>query len=67
MIEWKPWLGPMPEVPKLDIEGPPCKNCIHWNPQPHFVDGHKGCEIQGVKLCHADEMFNDFSCFKERE
>jgi len=65
MTTWEPW-----EEFKFDLEllnipiaEPPCKNCAFFKPRFDFsVDGKQN----GVRLCQAERMYNDFSCFKEK-
>lgn len=47
----------------LGINEPPCKGCKHF--RPRYTTDSKG-NINGVVLCKAKEMHNDFSCFEER-
>jgi len=61
-IEYQHWVTSfMPDI------APPCKMCKHWNPQLTFWNGPTGSTPDGVQLCHADEMHQDFSCFCARE
>lgn len=54
-FEWKPWA--------VAGDGPPCKHCQHWKPQfKYFPDGTS----DGVRLCHAEQQYQDFSCFRLR-
>lgn len=48
----------------LDISGPPCSACAHWSPQ--IKRGHSGLGYEGVRLCDAEAMHRDFSCFKHK-
>jgi len=50
-------------VPKLDVEGPPCNDCEHWNPQVNFATGATGQYASGYTLCHSLSQNQDFSCF----
>lgn len=68
MVEWLPWkeFETPPGVVKtdiLDIAGPPCRGCVHWRPQRQYLNDKKGPIFDGVKLCHAPDMFGDFSCY----
>lgn len=56
----------LPDVPKLDIDAPPCVHCKFWNPQPEASKGTTGFVYYSVKLCHAEMMHKDFSCFRAR-
>ena len=47
----------------LPITNPPCNKCLHWRPEVTFRDDHRGQVVDGVRLCHAKEMFHDFTCF----
>lgn len=70
-MRWYPWMEFKGEAPQatnngLPIVEPPCKECKHWNPQVTFRAGAEGQIPDGVRLCHADSMHRDFSCFKVR-
>lgn len=65
-MKWEPWNKLTGEVPILDIEGPPCSNCKHWKPQPKIDATPTGFVYVGVKLCHVEKMYADFSCFELR-
>lgn len=67
MKEFNPW-DIKTELPELDISEPPCKNCINWHPQQTFNSCvGKGFIPCGIRLCHAEKMYRDFSCYKEKE
>lgn len=66
-MTWQPWHGPMPEVPRLAIDAPPCPFCKHWRPEPKLDHTETGQRWVGVVLCHAEDMWQDFSCFKENK
>lgn len=51
--------------PELPIKAPPCPGCHFWNPRREFVQGL--LQMSGVKLCHAQEMHHDFSCFQNKK
>jgi hypothetical protein len=52
--------------PELPITSPPYVDCKFWNPRRMFeVPGDT--QTSGVRLCHAKEMYQDFSCFRDRE
>lgn len=46
------------------IQAPPCVMCRYWNPVVK-VDVHN--EFDGITLCHARDMYNDFSCYEPQE
>ncbi len=46
----------------IDVSEPPCKQCKHWNPRYLVRDDGT---IAGVRFCHAEEMFDDFSCYED--
>ena len=60
--------------PRIDFNNPPetldikvpCESCAHWNPQRDFYHTGTGYKFNGVRLCHTNEMTNDFSCYKEK-
>lgn len=58
-FEWEPWDWPQEKVNK--IEQPPCKYCLHWNP---IIIRHDCPGLDSVVLCHAKDIFSDFSCFE---
>jgi hypothetical protein len=45
---------------RLPIAAPPCPGCKNWQPAQQFSP--RG-EYLGVRLCQAEEMAVDFSCF----
>lgn len=53
---WEPW-----EVePSLEkVTEPPCRHCSRFQPERR----EQGL---GVTICHANEQFADFSCFRSR-
>jgi len=63
-VKWEPW-----HEFKLDLEllnipitEPPCKNCKLFKPRFDFsIDG----KPNGVRLCQAERMYNDYSCYTE--
>lgn len=64
---WRPWdihkkydvVTPIP-----GIEEPPCKHCAHWGPRV-LTDNHG--EFAGVRMCAANDMHSDFSCYRPKE
>lgn len=57
----------LPIYPKLRrVIEPPCRLCRNFRPQPVAAVGQAGFVFNAVKLCHADQMFPDFSCFKPK-
>lgn len=65
-MKWEPWETYKEEVPVLAIDMPPCSDCQYWKPQRIYINLSTGVQFDGVKLCHANDMHNDFSCYKER-
>lgn len=55
------------DVPTINVWTPPCSDCLHWNPQVLFRNSPIGQVAGGIKLCHADKMFSDFSCYQDKE
>lgn len=60
------------EAEVLPIAAPPCGGCAHWQPKRNWLHGTiPGAEgkvwYEGVRLCHAPDMFYDFSCFAPKE
>lgn len=68
--QWRPWADTPHDPPSAALnnyngmKGPPCPNCIHWNPQVTYRDTPTGQVFDGIRCCHADDMSHDFSCFK---
>lgn len=58
--KWEPWKTYHKEQEPLPIAEPPCKYCEYWKPVNLF-DAHG--LVDGVRLCHAADMFRDFSCY----
>ncbi len=65
MAKWNPSALVTPDVLRrakdgirLDVAEPPCKSCLHFRP----VVEMGGDDWTGVRMCHAKEMFSDFSC-----
>ena len=54
----------IPDALRLTVPAPPCPDCAHWRPLIKLRD--KG-EFDGIRLCHAEEMFRDFTCFSLRK
>ena len=70
-MEFQPWIDYEKEYEPdmlVDIKEPPCLFCKHWSPQ-RFFEGTDGRNIAygGVRLCHADNMHPDFSCFSTKD
>ena len=63
-FEWEPWTTYKKDRDVLPIIEPPCKHCVHWNPQRDFSRNGK---FNGIKCCTSDNIFDDFSCFCNRE
>jgi len=68
---WEPWEDYKMEFEKdrgeiLAIPGPPCRRCAFWKPQRQYQNRDGGIYFDGLTLCHAGEMFGDFSCYRPR-
>lgn len=52
----------------LDVPEPPCKNCHFFRPQAIFkrYGNSVGQTFDGIKMCWADDMEHDFSCWKPK-
>lgn len=61
-MDWKPWKEFEKELEVLPVVGPPCADCIRWKP----VRVYDHSLYSGVKLCHAENMWHDFSCFRNK-
>lgn len=67
---FRPWIefeADLATLPfELPIAAPPCADCKFWNPRRMFeVSGET--KTSGVRLCHSKQMWQDFSCFRDRE
>lgn len=58
---WDPWTRYKNNDDLVEIPEPPCRNCRYWNP------ARDNPPFGGILCCHAEEMFGDFSCFRQRE
>jgi len=60
---WVPW--------DIQTSGPPCVKCFYWRPQFKYITVSKQEPIRyipdGIVCCQRQEMFHDFSCFKEKD
>ena len=65
--EWNKIYRDLPSIPPLDVSEPPCPQCKYWRPQPKVAMVKGAQVVQGVILCHAEDMYRDFSCFEQRE
>jgi hypothetical protein len=45
-----------------DMPEPPCKRCKFWEPHVRIV---KDFQFE-IKMCYAEERYQDFSCYKKR-
>jgi hypothetical protein len=62
-MTWNPHEQYAQDADCLPIVEPPCKGCANWRPvRQHDSAGR----FLGVRLCQADEMHLDFSCFSAR-
>ena len=68
-MNWKPWNTLEKQKPHEatnygdPITEPPCRHCRSFAPQVVFIDTPEGQKQGGVRICHANEMHHDFSCF----
>lgn len=64
---WRPWEQFKADQEVLPIPAPPCPSCRYWHPIRNYVNlpSYFG-QFDGVRLCHAQEMERDFSCFRDR-
>jgi len=66
--DWEEWLKQYtiliapPQRERLEIDGPPCAQCVHWDPL-RIIEGG---EVT-IYLCDEREIFPDFSCFVRKE
>lgn len=52
----------------LPVSAPPCPGCAYWHPVNRYVSyGMYFAKWDGIRLCHAQEMERDFSCFREKQ
>lgn len=64
-MKWEPWVTYKCETAlTIPINEPPCKHCARF--KPRMVTNSFG-DFDGVRLCAADEMRPDFSCYREKE
>lgn len=59
-MNWNPFADYAKDAEVLPIQAPPCSGCVNW--RPLRVHDCLGAFI-GVRLCQAQEMAVDFSCF----
>lgn len=58
------------EPEPIDVKKPPCPHCKHWKPVRLYAGGLADNTVMifnGVRLCHAVDMFPNFSCYVDRE
>lgn len=60
-MTWNPSQEFAKDEERLPIEAPPCSGCRNWKPVRQHDS--RGAFI-GVRLCQAEEMMLDFSCFE---
>ena len=67
--EFAPWSKfEKSSLVQLPITDSPCGQCIHWAPRRDISVDSKGEEtFEGITLCHATDMYKDFSCFNPKE
>lgn len=72
---WNPWEeykapfhSTRQAMNELPIAAPPCPNCRYWYPARKYQaigdSRDKNPVFDGVRLCHSENQFNDFSCFR---
>ena len=63
-MKFEPWVTYRNHSPvHIPVEGPPCIHCKFWEPIVMFT----GRQTSGVRLCHSENQWRDFSCYKEKE
>lgn len=73
-MKWDPWsLYKNVDGDDLPIVAPPSPGCVFWRPvvltkyvYVKSLSGGVQAVSDGIRCCHADEMFHDFSCFTEK-
>ena len=62
MLIWEPWEKYKDTAPMRieEIIEPPCKLCKYFSPR--VLTNSLG-DFDGVRMCVAEEMYSDFSCF----
>ena len=71
-MNWKPWNTLKKQQPLEatnygePITEPPCRHCRSFAPQISFMNTPEGQKQDGVVICHAGQMYHDFSCFVKR-
>ena len=67
-MEWEPWEkdGLVKDLQIKDCIGPPCVHCRFWIPERNVRKTTEGQKYDGVTLCHAGDMYHDFSCFRDK-
>jgi hypothetical protein len=63
-MKWQPYKDYENKQEFLPIVEPPCRECEHFRPV-RLYNGYGN--FSGVRLCHGESMFADFSCYKEKE
>ncbi len=58
-IIWQKWREAQ-QANQLLISAPPCPWCKNWKPEIYYNEKY----YDGIILCHANDMFPDFSCFE---
>jgi hypothetical protein len=56
---WEPWEQNQIKLNK--IKRPPCEHCLYWEPVKRKTETD-----YGARLCHAPDMYSDFSCFQKK-
>ena len=49
------------------INSPPCRDCKYWGPRMCIEVYDGKLTLAGTRACQAASMYNDFSCFEEKE
>lgn len=56
------------EPESIDVKKPPCPHCKHWKPVRKYQQMYANIvKFDGVQLCHTEDMFKDFSCYRDKE
>ena len=53
--------------PEINLKEPPCRECLKFAPRITLTVSSEKSKFNGIILCTADSMENDFSCYVPRE
>lgn len=68
-MKFKPWetFKKDYEPEPIDVKKPPCPHCKHWKPVRLYNEiTRNNLRFDGVQLCHSEDMFKDFSCYRDK-